>query len=132
MYKLTALYSRSATDDKQAIDKQMTELNNYCEENNIQNFKHYIDNNESGANLNRPAFKEVMQDLEAGKIDKIIVTNITRISRNLSGVAQIIHCQIEPNQARLITLDSVEYRLDDYNPEHGFFSDFTNKLRKKL
>lgn len=91
MYKLTALYSRSATDDKQAIDKQITELNSYCEENNIQNFKHYIDNNESGANLNCPAFKELMQVLESGKIDKIIVTNISRISRNLSEIVQIMY-----------------------------------------
>lgn len=60
MPKLTALYSRSATDNKQAIDNQMAELNNYCEEKNIQNFKHYIDNNESGANLNRLAFKELI------------------------------------------------------------------------
>lgn len=125
MNKTTALYSRSATDDKQAIDTQMDKLNSYCEENNIQNFKHYIDNHQSGVNLDRLAFKEMMQDLEAGRIDKIIVTNITRISRNLSEVTQIILSQIEPNHVRLVTLDNGEYRLDDYNPEHGFFADLT-------
>ena len=130
MNKITALYSRSATDDKQAIDKQVTKLNSYCEENNIQNFKHYIDNHQSGANLDRPAFKELLQDLEAGKIDKIIVTNITRISRNFSEVAQIIHNQIEPNNAKLITLDSGEYGRDDYNPEHRFFCGFSKQNKK--
>ncbi|MBP1046223.1 recombinase family protein [Enterococcus sp. BWM-S5] len=132
MHKLTALYSRSATADKQAIDKQMTKLNNYCEEKNIQKFKHYIDNHQSGANLDRPAIKELLQDLEAGKIDRIIVTNISRISRNLSGVAQIILCQIELNHAKLITLDRGEYRLDDYNPENGFFADLLTKIKSEL
>ena len=100
MHKLTALYSRSATNNKQAIDKQITELNSYCEENNIQNFKHYMDNHQSGANLDRPAFKEMMQDLKAGKIDRIIVTDISRITRNFSELGHIIHYQIEPNQAK--------------------------------
>ncbi|WP_249274461.1 recombinase family protein [Enterococcus sp. 9E7_DIV0242] len=98
----------------------MTKLNSYCEENSIQNFKHYIDNNQSEANLDRPAFKELIDDLKTGKIDKIIVTNIYRISRNFLEVTQIIHSQIELNQAKLITLDSGEYRLGDYNPENGF------------
>lgn len=42
MNKLAALYSRSATDDKQAIDTQMTKLNSYCEENNIQNVNQFL------------------------------------------------------------------------------------------
>lgn len=124
MNKLTALYSRSATEDKQAVDKQMTRLNSYCEENNIQNFKHYIDNHQSGANLDRPAFKELIDDLKAGKIDKIIVTNISRISRNFPEVA-IVHSQIETNQAKLITLDSGEY-----NPESNFFANLLKSIDK--
>ncbi|MCB5954394.1 recombinase family protein [Enterococcus sp. CWB-B31] len=132
MHKLAALYSRSATDDRQDVNKQITELNNYCEENNIQNFKHYIDKHQSGVKLDRPAFKKLIQDLEAGKIDKIFVIDISRISRNFSEIAQLIHYQIEPNHAKLIALGSGDYRLDDYNPENGFFTDLLTRIKSDL
>jgi site-specific DNA recombinase len=131
MHKLTALYSRSATDDKQAIENQKAKLEEYCKENSIKIFKHYSDNNQSSNSLNRPALNELMQDLEAGKIDKIIVTDISRLSRAMLNVARIISLHIEASGAKLITLDYGEYRLDDYNPEGGFFGELAKQITNR-
>ena len=74
----------------------------------------------------------LIQDLDAGKIDKVIVENISRISRNLPDVAQIIHYHIETNQAKLLTLDNGECRLDYYSSENGFWADLTDRIKNNI
>lgn len=113
MKKLIALYSRSATDDKEAIDKQMAELTKYCADNNIEDFKHYVDNNQSGISRNRPALNQLIKDLRANEIGEVIVTDIARLSRDMHNLAVLLNSEIEAHGAKLITLDNGEYRLDD-------------------
>ncbi|GCF93601.1 hypothetical protein NRIC_14920 [Enterococcus florum] len=125
MKKLTALYSRSATDDKKAIDKQTTKLTNYCEANNILDFKHYVDNNQSGTSKNRPELDQLIKDLEDGKIDRVIVTNISRLSRDMHHFTMLINSAIEANNAKLITLDDDKYNSSDYTLIHDIFADKT-------
>lgn len=114
MKKLTALYSRSATDDMKAIDKQMTKLTKYCETNNILDFKHYIDNNQSGISRNRPELDRLIKDLEDSKIERVIVTNISRLSRDIHHISILIKYAIEVNNAKLIILDDDKYSSSDY------------------
>lgn len=109
MKKLTALYSRSATDDQQAIDKQKDELAKYCKDNDIQNYKHYVDNNQSGISRNRPALDQLTKDLRADEIDKVIVTDISRLSRDKNLFDSLLNSDIKANGAKLITLDNGEY-----------------------
>ena len=44
----------------------------------------YVDNGYTGSDLNRPAYKRMMQDAKTGKFDIIAVWKIDRLSRNLS------------------------------------------------
>lgn len=46
--------------------------------------EHYDDGGYSGGTLNRPAFKRLMEDVRAGKIDMIICYKIDRLSRSLA------------------------------------------------
>jgi len=45
-------------------------------------YKYYEDDNYSGYTFERPAFKEMMQDLEDGKIDLIIAKDLSRLGRH--------------------------------------------------
>ena len=45
--------------------------------------EHYDDGGVSGATLNRPALKKLLQDCEDGKVDVIVVYKIDRLSRSL-------------------------------------------------
>jgi len=50
----------------------------------------YNDGGFSGGNMNRPALKRLMADIEAGCIDVIVVYKIDRLSRSLSDFAKLV------------------------------------------
>ncbi len=51
---------------------------------------HYDDGGFSGGNVNRPALKQLMEDIEAGKIDVIVVYKVDRLSRSLHDFARMV------------------------------------------
>lgn len=50
----------------------------------------YIDPGFSGGNVERPALKRLMADIEAGKIDIVVVYKIDRLTRNLTDFSKLI------------------------------------------
>ena len=56
---------------------------------NRENIEIYSDKGWSGKNISRPAFEKMMEDVEANKIDKIIIYRFDRISRSLSDFVKI-------------------------------------------
>ena len=51
---------------------------------------HYDDGGESGGTLDRPALQRLLADIEAGKIDIIVVYKIDRLSRSLMDFAKLV------------------------------------------
>lgn len=51
---------------------------------------HYDDGGYSGGNLERPALKRLMADIEAGKINVVVVYKIDRLTRSLVDFSQLI------------------------------------------
>ena len=51
---------------------------------------HYDDGGFSGGNIERPALKRLLADIEAGKIDVIVVYKIDRLTRSLTDFAKIV------------------------------------------
>lgn len=51
--------------------------------------EHYDDGGVSGATLNRPALRKLLEDCEAGKVDVIVVYKIDRLSRSLFDFAEL-------------------------------------------
>ncbi len=81
--KEVVCYIRSAIEDIEAIEKQENRLQKYCDLKGYENCKFYIDNGYSANNLNRPSYKKMIEDLKQGKFDKIVITRLDRISRNM-------------------------------------------------
>src|SRR5690606_21349112 len=52
--------------------------------------EHYDDGGFSGANMDRPALCRLLADIEAGKIDCVVVYKVDRISRSLLDFARIM------------------------------------------
>lgn len=81
--KMTAYYYRAAhTNTDLNLDNQMYRLLHHAKENGMTAYTLYVDNGFSGLRLDRPAFNEMWQAMLQGRIEKIIVTDISRISRN--------------------------------------------------
>ena len=85
--KITALYERLSRDDEQlgdsnSIVNQKKYLESYAEQRGYTNIKHYTDDGWSGGNFNRPAWKQLEADIEAGKVAHVIVKDMSRIGRD--------------------------------------------------
>lgn len=82
----TALYCRLSLDDGSvgesgSIQTQKMMLEKYCRDNNFTIKEVYIDDGYSGLNLDRPAFKRLIVDIESGKINLVITKGLSRLSR---------------------------------------------------
>ena len=85
--KLTAYYFRAAhKTDTLYLDNQMQKLLYHAGQNGIAAFALYADNGFSGLNFDRPALALMQQDMNDGRIGKIVVTSLDRISRNCKDV----------------------------------------------
>ena len=51
---------------------------------------HYIDPGFSGGNMERPGLKRLMADIEAGKVDIVVVYKIDRLTRSLGDFSRLI------------------------------------------
>ena len=85
--KITALYERLSLDDDQVGDSnsivnQKKYLESYAEQRGYTNIQHYTDDGWSGGNFNRPAWKQLEADIEAGKVAHVIVKDMSRIGRD--------------------------------------------------
>lgn len=82
MYPIDALYARQSLDKKDSISiENQLEFCKY--ETRGAKYQTYIDKGFSGKNANRPAFIKMMEDIRAGKIKRVIVYKLDRISRSI-------------------------------------------------
>ncbi len=86
---MVAIYARQSVDKKDSISIE-SQIENCKKELEDEDFKIYVDKGYSGKNIDRPQFIEMMKDIEAGIISKVIVYKIDRISRALIDFAKIV------------------------------------------
>ena len=82
-----AFYSRVACADADALFAQESMLINYAESNGYESgefntHRFYSDNGESGLTLGRPGMDKLMADARDGRIDVLIVKDLSRVARN--------------------------------------------------
>ena len=87
--KITALYERLSRDDDNAGDSnsivnQKKYLESYAQQRGYTNCRHYTDDGWSGGNFERPAWKQLIADIEAGKVAHVIVKDMSRAGRDVT------------------------------------------------
>ena len=85
--KITALYERLSRDDdltgdSSSIVNQKRYLESYAEQHGYTNIVHYTDDGWSGGNFERPDWKRLVADIEAGKVATVLVKDMSRVGRN--------------------------------------------------
>lgn len=83
----SALYCRLSVDDGNfggsvSIETQKILLEQYCKDHKITDYKFYCDDGCSGTNFDRPSFKKMLSDIDEGKINLVIVKDLSRFGRN--------------------------------------------------
>lgn len=123
--KITALYCRLSRDDENegdsnSIAHQIEILTKYCKDHSIVQYKVYKDDGFSGTNFNRPGFKEMLADIEAGLIGAVIVKDMSRFGRNYLEVGLYTEIRFPEMGVRFIAVndgvDSDDQMGNDFTP----------------
>ena len=90
----TGLYVRVSTQEQAkegySIGEQIDRLTKYAEAHGWCIIKVYNDAGYSGSTMDRPALQEMIEDVKAGRIDKVVVYKLDRLSRSQKDTLNII------------------------------------------
>ena len=105
--KKVFIYVRVST-NKQAeegysIPQQTDRLHKYCEAMGWEVVKVYTDDGYSGGNLERPAIKQLIKEIERGNANIVLVDKLDRLSRNQFDTLYMIQKVFEPNNIGFVS-----------------------------
>jgi len=112
-----AIYTRKSTDegldrDFNSLDNQREAAENYVRSQQGEGWEiladRYDDGGFTGGNMDRPALQRLLTDIEAGKVDRLVVYKIDRLSRSLLDFAKLADL-LETHRVSIV---SVTQQLD--------------------
>lgn len=117
-----AIYVRVSTQEQAkegySVGEQTDRLRKFCEAHDWIIVNVYVDAGHSGANTDRPALQQMIADLKAGKIDKVLVYKLDRLSRSQKDTLELIEDVFLPNNC---DFESMTEKLDTSTPQGRLF-----------
>lgn len=137
--RITALYCRLSRDDElqgesNSIINQKSIVSKYAKEQGFLNCRFFLDDGYSGVSFTRPAFMELMELAEAGKVETIIVKDHSRLGRNRLIVGQLLEEDFVRLNVRYIAImDNIDTKegLSDFLPVQDWFNEMHAKNTSK-
>ena len=136
--KITALYERLSQDDDTlgesvSIRHQKTMLEEYALQHGYEPFRHFADDGWTGTNFHRPAFREMMDLVEKGEIERIIVKDLSRFGRDYLRTGFYVDVLFPELDIHFIAIhshaDSRSGVYSDYIPFINIMNDIVNRER---
>lgn len=126
--KITALYERLSRDDElngdsNSVINQKIQLEEYAASHGFFNCQHYTDDGWSGGNFERPSWKRLIADIEAGKIGCVLAKDMSRIGRDYLQVGYFTEIVFRQNHVRFIAIGN---GIDSEDPGTSEFAPFIN------
>ena len=84
-----------------SIKNQRLMIEEWGRQHQIPIMRYYIDNAFSGKRFDRPAFQEMLQDIQEGKIDCVVVKDLSRLGRDYITVGYYLEMFFPNNNIRL-------------------------------
>ena len=109
---ITAIYCRLSRDDgteteSNSIGNQKKMLTQKAKELGLTNTKYYVDDGYTGTNFNRPAFQELLDDIEMGYISVVIVKDLSRLGRDYVSVGHYTDNYFPEHNVRFIAVNDM-------------------------
>lgn len=130
--KITALYERLSRDDEQAgesnsIQNQKMYLEEYARQKGLRNIRHFSDDGYSGTNFNRPGFAALLEEIEAGHVETLVVKDLSRFGRNYLQVGYYTEILFPKKGVRFIAINN---SVDSANPTDNDLTPFLNIMNE--
>lgn len=118
---IAGLYPRVSTEDQSrfghSLDEQEEKLKQLCEFKDYEIYKVYREEGVSAKNMERPRFQEMIEDMKNGKINKIVVYKLDRLTRSIKDLESICTMLEEYN----CSLESVAEEINTDTANGKFF-----------
>lgn len=129
--KITALYERLSHDDElqgesNSISNQKKILEEYAQRNGFSNFVHFTDDGISGLRFDRPGFVQMLDEIQAGNVDAVIIKDMSRIGRDYLRVGLYMETMRERGVRFIAINDGVDTAKGDDD-----FTPFRNIMKNK-
>lgn len=124
--------SSSVTNQREMLKRYVSEQENFFI------VKEYVDDGYTGTNFDRPCFKQMIEDIEAGIIDTVITKDLSRLGRERLGVGHYTEIYFPEHNVRYIALlDNIDTYFDagmnDMAPFKGVINDmYVRDISKKI
>ena len=129
--KITPLYERLSRDDElqgesNSISNQKQMLEDFARRNGLPNPTHFTDDGISGTRFDRPGFLAMMEEVEAGRVEAIVIKDMSRLGRDYLKVGQVMEV-LRQRGVRLIAINDGVDSLkgdDDFTPFRNIMNEF--------
>lgn len=119
--EIVGLYPRVSTEDQSrfghSLNEQECRMRDLCKFKNYEIYKVYREEGVSAKNTNRPKFKEMLEDIKTGKINKIIIFKLDRLTRSIQDLENICKFLDKYNCG----LESISEEINTSNANGKFF-----------
>ena len=134
-YYRTALYIRLSVEDgngrSNSVENQELILNDFTSDK--PEFKVcgvYTDNGQTGLNYDRPAFQRLLNDIESGNINCIIVKDLSRLGRNAIDTGYYIQQYFPQHKVRFIAVNDNFDSDDKDSSKNGIIVPLKNMVNE--
>ena len=129
---ITALYERLSRDDDQqgdsnSIVNQKSYLTTYAADHGFAHCRHYTDDGYSGGSFERPGWKQLIADIDAGLVGTVIAKDLSRIGRDYIQTGFYTEVYFRRKGVRFIAIGN---GVDTVNPISSEFAPFMNVLNE--
>ncbi|MCM1222426.1 MAG: recombinase family protein, partial [Lachnospiraceae bacterium] len=131
----SALYMRLSKDDEQfgdsvSIETQRNILNQFVKEHGFIAYDEYVDDGWTGTNFERPSFERMIDDINDGKVNCVIVKDLSRFGREHVQMDFYLEYVFPEKGVRFIAVtdnEDSERGLSDFVPIKNLFNEWFAK-----
>lgn len=130
-----AIYVRLSVEDSHtrtsSIETQQLIIARFLEQNpEITVYNTYIDNGATGTNFQRPAFQQMLSDIEAGYANCVIVKDLSRLGRNTIDTGYYIEQYFRIRNIRFIAVNENYDTADPEDAHSGIIIPLRNMINE--
>lgn len=121
-------------DESSSISSQREFLGGYIKKRGWTLYKEYIDDGYTGTNFNRPGFNEMVDDMEHGYVNILLIKDLSRLGRNYIYVGTLLEEYFPQKGIRVVAVNDnydSETSEDDFIPLRNVFNEFYAKDTSK-
>ncbi|WP_125115072.1 recombinase family protein [Agathobaculum sp. Marseille-P7918] len=138
-----ALYIRLSKEDEsegpsQSVQNQDSLLRAFVQQHGLCVYDTYIDDGWSGTNFDRPGFRRMIADIEAGKVNMVLTKDLSRLGRDYILTGHYMERYFPEHRVRYLSLlDGIDTGVDstanDITPFRAIMNDmYAKDISKKI